>query len=194
MKPSEQLRQWLESGPGPWRIGQAAIRRGPEGYVLAHAEDAEPPPATGDLAALRAVVRETAGGQFRPLKAEPNLRTGWSFGPFSAEGLLRALGILYPTSVANWTEWKEGRLRITPFRETAERQTGMYTIVKNLSDAQAGEVVRDLCEKRCLKARLWSGQTPRPAADEIPLLCPECCSLFISTCRAKLKGGAAEEE
>lgn len=193
MKPSEQLRQWLESGPGPWRIGQVVLRRGAEGYVLTHADDTEKPPATGDFAAIRAVVRETAGGQFRPLKAEPNLRGGWSFGPFSTEDLLRALDILYPTAVANWTEWKEGRLRITPFRQTAERQTGRYTVVKNLSDSQVDEVEQELCEKRCLKTRLWSGQTPRPSARELPLLCPECCSLFVSTCRARLKGGGEEE-
>jgi hypothetical protein len=192
MKPSEHLRQQLKAGPGPWRIGQALIHARDGFYVLTHLHDRERHPANDDLQQLREIVREAADGSFRPLKAESNLRTAWSFGPFALRELVQALDILYPTAIANWTEWREQLLRVTPFSETAGRQTGLYTIVKTLGPDQVREAEAELCEKRCLKTRLWSGKVPSPAANEIPLLCPECCSLFISTCRAKIKGGPDE--
>lgn len=198
MSITETFRHWLQSEPGPWRIGQVLIQASPERpgfYGLSHVDDAksENLEVSTDRFRLRHWVRQDAEGNFRPLKAERNLCRGWKIGPLDAAELKEALDIVYPTALANWVEREEWRLRITSFAETAGRQTGMYRVTAGTTDAQREEVTGELCRARCLKQRLWNGEnTPAPAR-EIPLLCPEVCNLFVAACRAKIKGRVEEE-
>jgi hypothetical protein len=198
MSITETFRHWLQSEPGPWRIGQVRIRSLPERsgfYSLSHADDVQSDnlQISADRFRLRHWVRQDEDGKFRPLKAEGNLPRGWRIEPLDIAELKEALDIVYPTALANWVEREEWKLRVTSFAETAGRQTGMYRITASTSDAQREQVTDELCRARCLKQRLWNGENTPASPREIPLLCPEVCNLFVASCRAKIKGKVEEE-
>jgi sirohydrochlorin cobaltochelatase len=106
-----------------------------------------------------------------------------------------ALDYLYPAALANVTLFKSGALPVTPWRETAERQTGRFRIVREIDDAAALELIEQNCDRHCGKRRLWppGAQVVAPAAGEIPLLCPEACNYFVGKARERIKGGAETE-
>ena len=193
MKSPPAFQSWLERQPLPWRIGQVAIL---PGYGLRHAEDLnrENLRKVESLAALREIVKFDMKGNFRPLRAAPTLQSGWEMGGLDLAGLVEALDTIYPAAVANWALREAGRLEVTEYRETAERQTGRFAIVKTLTETQVGELVSDICAKGCLKKRLWSplSEIQNPPS-EIPLWCPEACNFFIGKAREKIKGPAEEE-
>jgi hypothetical protein len=198
MRISEAFQQWLRREPAPWSLGQVVILpAGEDRYELRHREDCNLPVENlrrgAGLEPVRDWVRRAADGTFRPLKAGNNLARGWSAGPYDVPVLIEALNALYPTALANAFLHREGKLRITPFAETAGRQTGMYRIVATLSEEQKAKVVCELCAARCLKQRLWNGEDAvAPPPSELPLLCPEACNLFVAEGRAVLKGRPAE--
>jgi sirohydrochlorin cobaltochelatase len=177
----------------PWRMGELLIS---QGYEIRHHADAgrddlrELP----SLADLRALVRLDAEGNFRPLPAAPNLRRNWFFRAEHESDLRDALDILFPAELANAALWRDNVLAVTPWAETAERQTGRFRIVRELPDTTLHELVAGICESDCLKCRLWqpAQETPQPAKGEIPLLCPEACNYFVEKARLKLKGPEAE--
>jgi sirohydrochlorin cobaltochelatase len=185
----------LPSIAPPWIIGEVLIE---PGYVLRHRDDAD----RGDLRELkslseiRELIRLDKAGNFRPLRAAPNLRRGWRYHASDENALRDALDYLYPAELANAALWREEKLATTPWRETAERQTGRFRIVRELDDAGVRELVAQVCECGCLKRRLWA-----PAAQEIvgapnaiPLLCPEACNYFVGKAREKLKGPEPTED
>jgi len=185
----ETLTAFLRDTPPPWIIGQVRID---PGYELRHRDDGN---ATGlrplrSLEEIRDLIRLDERGAFRPLRAAPTLRRGWIYRAADAADVGRALDYFYPAEVANWNLWRQQKLPATPWRETAERQTGRFRIVRELDDVAVGKLVAEICEKGCLKRRLWPPalQTVTPAAGEIPLLCPEACNYFTSRAREKLKG------
>ncbi len=194
-----ELIRFLTETSGPWKIGEVVIRAGEKsGYELLHAGDLG-----GDSAALhrlssledlRELIRVDCDGNFRPLRAAPNLRAGWLFSAPDAGCLHLALDYLYPAELANWMMWKRHELPTTPWLETAERQTGRFRIVREIDDASAQELVADVCQKNCLKKRLWSPvvQDIAALAQEIPLLCPEACNYLVGRAREKLKGPGEE--
>jgi sirohydrochlorin cobaltochelatase len=100
------------------------------------------------------------------------------------------LDLLYPAAIANRSLWKDGKLPIAPWHETAERQSGRFRVVRELGDEGVRELVAQVCDRGCLKRRLWTpcAQEVVPAPNEIPLLCPEACNYFVSKAREKLKG------
>jgi len=197
MKITDKLRHWLETESGPWKIGQVWIEAADceAGYRICHVDDRgrEVPETTEDYFRLRHWVRQDGAGGFRALKSEPNLPGGWRVTGLDVRALREALDIIYPTALANFFFWKENRLRVTPFGETAARQTGMYRITASTSPEQKQEVTNELCRTRCLKQRLWNSEAVLERPAEIPLLCPEVCNLFVAACRAKIKGPAHED-
>jgi hypothetical protein len=193
MEIRKQFEQWLESSESPWRIGQVAIL---PGYRLRHGDDLERKGlrSVDSLAALREIVKVDAEGNFRPLRGAPPLQTGWEMSGLDLAGLVEALDTIYPAALANWALREEGRLEVTEYRETAERQTGRFAIVKTLTETQVGELVSDVCVKGCLKKRLWSPRSEfRDPPSEIPLWCPEACNFLIGKAREKIKGPGEEE-
>jgi hypothetical protein len=124
------------------------------------------------------------------LRAAPNLRRGWIYRAKDLRGVHEALDYFYPAEIANWKLQREGALRVTPWKETAERQSGRFRIVRELDDVAVRELVENVCERGCLKRRLWepAAQLVAPAESEIPLLCPEVCNYFVGKAREKLKG------
>jgi sirohydrochlorin cobaltochelatase len=192
-----ELANFLQTHPAPWKIGQLAILPGGGGYCLMHEDDFSLPKPLRTLASLgelRELVRLDTQENFRPLNAAPNLRNGWAYEAGDLATLIEALDYIYPAALANWSLLQHDQLTPTPWKESAERQTGRFRIVRELDDAAVQDLVACHCEKGCLKQRLWS-----PAAqplvfkdDEIPLLCPEACNYLIEKAREKLKGPAEE--
>ncbi len=190
-----ELEQFLKCGPLPGKIGQVILR---PGFELRHQDDADEGPdalqSLRSLEELRQWIRLDSAGDFRPLRAAPNLQRGWLYRATDWAGLHAALDYLYPAELANWLLWKEGRLPLTPWRETAERQTGRFRIVREMDENALAELVATNCEPGCLKRRLWSpaGQSVKSSGGEIPLLCPEACNFLVGKAREKLKGPETE--
>jgi hypothetical protein len=168
------------------------------GFELRHVDDAElAADQLSDLSSpadLRELARLDSAGNFRPLRAAPNLRRGWIYRAPTLETLRLALDYLYPAELANTVLAEEKRLPATPWRETAERQTGRFRIVREIDDAAARALTKEYCEPGCLKRRLWApaAEPVETDASTIPLLCPEACNFLVGKAREKLKGPDGE--
>ncbi|GAB4243936.1 MAG: hypothetical protein OHK005_08610 [Candidatus Methylacidiphilales bacterium] len=171
-------------------MGQLRIIHQSGGWIIRHQNDNDDVVPNPDWRAAREWVKTADDGSYRPLKGEANLAPGRALGPLGDRELLEALNALYPTAVANGVCFQAETLTVTPFRETAGRQTGMYRIVGSITAEQLDEVVAEVCERRCLKQRLWEPRAKMPefVGSAWPLLCPEACNLMVAACRAKIKG------
>lgn len=125
--------------------------------------------------------------QYRPLKTAPTLQTGWIFHGLLHDELIRTIDFFYPASIANWYREQQGNLDITHWEVAANRQTGMFDVVKKLPPSSLETAVAACCDdSQCLKRRRWEATETEsidgPRGDgEIP--CREACSLFISAAR-----------
>lgn len=144
----------------------------------------------------REIAQTTRAGEHRPLKTSPNLKRGWALVGLDAAGLWTALEYLYPAAAVHWHAGRAGSLRVTHWRETAARQSGIYSAVRLLGDAAVRNAVRACCaDAVCLRRVAWQvdAGTPLALADEgpvegeAPVPCPEACSMFISFARQVLK-------
>jgi hypothetical protein len=187
----ETFAAWVDGSSGEGRVfGQVLIRpEKPEGYSLRHTDDAG---ATGlefheDPRVAREIAKLTEAGEYRPLKSSPNLRRGWELRVEDARGLATAMNYLYPAGVVHWHLHREGRLRLTSFRENAARQSGIYKRIQSLTDEGVQDAARACCEDAvCGKKTLWDVDDATPldmdrGNGEIP--CPEPCSVFVSFAR-----------
>jgi sirohydrochlorin cobaltochelatase len=209
-----EIEQALESScAGRQRcFGQILIERSAESsFSLCHRDDAGRDGLTISLNADEAaeIVKFDDAGKYRPLKTTPNLRHGWRLELADVRALRRALDLFYPGRLAMFFVSEKGRLRMTPLRETLERQTGMYRIAAKISDDQIDALVGNFCRSDggCLRTILWKRDArgvvastklpPRkfdPAFDQmgrgepsIPLLCQEACNLLVSAARQVVK-------
>ena len=139
---------------------------------------------------MRDWIRLDDAGGFRPLRAAPNLPRGRVYHAPDLPGLHAALDYLYPAEWANWLLWRAGKLASTPWRETAERQTGRFRIVREIDEPALAGLVAAHCVPGCLKKRLWASASEKvaPVPGEIALLCPEACNFLVGHAREKLKG------
>jgi hypothetical protein len=189
-------------------MGQLAIHLEENGFVLRHREDE----GRDDLR-IRHGAKEAAdiarcddAGKYRPLKTAPNLCHGWQLRVESMPELAAALDRFYPARVAVLLAHRAGRLRVTPLRETLNRQSGMYRVAARISDEQINEVVFRTCRSDggCLRTILWtrdatgavpSTQLPEtkfePGKEKMPLLCPEACAILVGECRNAVKRSGA---
>ncbi len=200
------LEKWLAEGKTT--IGEVAIRPRPGGgYELCHVLDAGcaglEEPAGPVSEAAREIGRYDEQGHYRPLKTAPNLRRGWRLAAANNEELHDALDALYPAMLAAFLAWQQGRLRMTPLRETLARQSGMYAVTRRLTDEQAARLIPAFCNLKtgCLKRILWpmepgapasflpaEKRTPDAGPGCIPLLCAEACNLLVAKAREVVKG------
>ena len=176
------------------QIGEILIRRTGDGISLLHVEDASNQELLEIFrrpADALEIAKYDEQGAFRPLKSAPTLRRGWIMDLASETDLLQALDYFYPAALANWRT-----PRITPLRETLQRQTGMYRVTGLLTDDEAHELVEThCCDAKCLRKILWplNETTPlrlakaaaRPSA--IPLNCVELCNLVVAAARTVVK-------
>ena len=185
------LAEWLESGRT--RLGQLVILATTDGWELRHADDL----ARGDLAehtganAARHLANLDDAAAYRPLKTAPNLRHGWRLVLRDVEELRRALDYFYPAMTGVWLSQLRGELSVVPFRETLNRQTGMYRVTQKITDEQARTMIDSFCAG-CLKCRRWDAQPPPDDADRIPLLCQEACNLLVAEARQVVKAAAGK--
>ena len=178
----------------PSIMGQVLIAGGQLRHIDDRDTSAENLRPIASLAEWRELILRDEQGDFRPLRAAPNLRRGWIVFTRDFAELAPYLDYLYPAALANWELWREYKLPLTPWTETAARQTGRFRIVREIDEAAARELAATICDPGCLKKRLWSPaqQTISSVAGEIPLLCPEACNYYVSKAREKLKGPEAE--
>lgn len=178
-------------------VAQTLARRVDAGFELRHVADREAD-ASGlrrlSVPELRDLARFSESGAFRPLKASPDLRSGWICLATDEAALVEALNHLYPGAVADWAAVRAGRVEATSYREFTGRQTGMYRLTQLLDDALLGETVGTVCAPdNCLKRRLWSA----PGLDEdgeenksvIP--CLEPCAPLLEFSRTVMRAEQA---
>jgi sirohydrochlorin cobaltochelatase len=192
---AQELIQLMAQSSPPWRIGEIIIRpTDRNSYHVMHRDDLNTDPSTLRILAsaedLRELIRLDRNGNFRPLRAAPNLRTGWLLHASSLHSLQLALDYIYPAMLANWTLWRKSSLFSTPWSETAERQTGRYKVVHQLPHEALQELVAIHCQTGCMKQRLWFpvAQTVNAPLNEVPLFCPEACNYLVALAREKIKG------
>ncbi|MDP9290914.1 MAG: hypothetical protein M3O82_00960 [Verrucomicrobiota bacterium] len=201
------LERWLDAGRD--RIGQIAIRRDGDRFSLFHRDDvgrADLKIYTLPNGALE-IARYNEAGKYRPLKSAPDLRRGWRLELAGVEEVRLALDFFYPAMLGTLLAWENRSLAPVHFRATANRQSGMYAIVKRIGDSQADELIGNFCTSHggCLKTILWKIDSTRaistlpetkfdPAVDQtgggarvIPLLCNEACNLLVAAARTVVK-------
>lgn len=174
-------------------LAQVRVRRQPAGFELRHAIDQDA--AAGSLklipvADLRALANHTVIGDFRPIKAAPNLRSGWLCHAASEAELEFALNQLYPGAIADWFAAQQPVPPVTHYRDFTARQTGMYRVTTMLTDAQAAQVIRACCDGRfCLKRRLWTvpGLPPDKADAKSLIPCLEPCAVMLEFARKAMR-------
>lgn len=194
----ELLRITLEVGD--LHLGQVTIR---SNLTLTHGEDVD----RTDLSPFHQVrdaieiAKYDDAGNYRPLKTAPNLRHGWKLHLSSIEEVHLALDFLYPAALGLWHAFAQEKLSPTSLRETLSRQTGMYAVVKKISDDEIHSLIKRVCnhESGCLRQILWpisgpDSQAPISAKGQIPLLCAEACNLFIAEGRKIVKSRPPESE
>src|SRR5438094_106412 len=218
---ADSIEEILNCLAAPFYFGQILVtKRDVSGFVLLHRDDAPLDRLQTYLDAEEAVriAKYDDAGNYRPLKTAPNLRHGWRLELATVEGLRRALDYFYPGRLAVFAAWKNEQLRITPLRETLDRQSGMYRIAAKISDEQIDNVVGNFCrsDSGCLRTILWKrdqhstiastklppakfdplqdqttvldGPGSATPATAIPLLCQEPCNLLVAECRKVVKG------
>jgi len=144
----------------------------------------------------REIAQTTNRGEHRPLKTAPNLRQGWALVGLDARGLWTALDYLYPACASHWHAGRTGTLRVTHWRETAGRQSGIYASVKGLADDAVRRTARACCaDAVCLRRVAWDVDETAfldpvdegPVEGDAAVPCPEACSMFVSLARQVLK-------
>jgi sirohydrochlorin cobaltochelatase len=200
------LGDWLTNGLRC--IGQVAIESHDDGtFLLTHRDDSARADLTIRKGAEDAVelARFDDAGNYRPLKTAPNLRHGWKLSVPDLNDLRIALDHFYPGRLAAFSAFGDGELLTTPFRETLDRQSGMYRIAAQIGEEQADELIGNFCRSDggCLRTILWrrdvAGAVPStrlapekfdPRHDQtgggkpvVPLLCQEACNLLVAEAR-----------
>ena len=116
---------------------EVLIRRVKEGFELRHVADREVEKTrlnTVTSLELRELTKNNVRGQFRPLKAAPDLRAGWVVFCNRGEELEFALNLVYPNSVADWYFAGLDAPPVIDYRQFTGRQSGMYRITQRLTD------------------------------------------------------------
>lgn len=115
--------------------------------------------------AIRAKLRFTDSGEFRPLATSTDLPHGWQIPTPDESSRTSALQTIYPG------EWKVETTR--SLQEVGARQKGKYRPVENLSSEKIAFLVHTVCSN-CVRHPSWhDGNT-----DIVPG-CIEPCSIFL---------------
>jgi hypothetical protein len=170
---------------------EPALDDGGRRYSVTHVDDDGADPGDladhGDPREAREIARFDERGRYRPLKTALTLRRGWRLVDLDASELLEAVEAFYPATVANWFREQQGDLDVTHWRETAERQTGIYDVVDELPDDAVDWMAEACCvDSQCLKRRRWDRESDDhldvPRGDgEFP--CREPCSIVTAAAR-----------
>lgn len=135
----------------------------------------------------RELVKQDDAGRYRPLSTAPSLPHGFAFVGLDSTEVVETIDFVYPATVANWHREQNGELDITHYRETAERQTGIYDMIESLPPERVANLAEACCvDSQCLKRREWdesdSQKLDVPRGEgEFP--CREPCSLVVAAAR-----------
>ena len=180
---------------GQLRITATLDEDGERAYEVRHVDDA----GVADLELdtyddpldARGLATHDERGRYRPLKAAPTLQSGWRFAPLDPTALVETVETFYPASVPNWHREREGDLDVSHWRETMERQTGMYGVVKTWDRGDGYEHVNWVAEATCDDSQCLKRREGEYDADtdldvdggdgEFP--CREPCSVVVSAAR-----------
>lgn len=202
----DALADGITTGWGQLLVTVRLTEDGHRRYELRHEDDEGTEPEALDVYAdpleARTIGKYDDGGDYRPLKAAPTLQTGWLFSDLDAADLVETVDFFYPATITNWHREREGELDVSHWRETMERQTGIYGLIKTWDRGEGHEHVEWVAEaccadSQCVKRREWQyDQEPdldAPGGDgEFP--CREPCSLVIAAARKWTKLESEESE
>ena len=192
------LRRELAGRTG-WDFAELRLTPLAAGGELRHIADAEYARAglqALTLGELRGLAQTTAEGAFRPVKTAPNLRRGWYHAAATDADLESALDVLYPGALVDWWSAAQADPPVQHYREFTARQSGIYRVTQQLSDAEAAAVIRAGCHaESCLRRRHWSVAGLRPEGAEagksvIP--CLEPCPVLLEFARQAAVSGKDE--
>jgi sirohydrochlorin cobaltochelatase len=201
---NDELRRLIQAGYRA--IGELEFAETPAGFHLYHGVDRDSLAEANVFRTpedAREIAKYDRTGAYRPLKGAPNLPSGWVLELPNIDALRRALDYFYPGAVRVWQVFRAGNAPPINFRQTLNRQSGMYRIAQKLTREQAENLVQKFCDSngRCLRTILWSiepdecpGFLPSsksdPAVDQtgenrmaIPFLCLESCNLLVAAAR-----------
>ena len=183
------LKSFLEYLGAECVLAQVLIRRRATGFELCHVADRDAGPETLRTVAgpdLRSLAQFAIHGAFRPLKAAPNLATGWRSVAEDDAALEEALNHLYPGALPDWYALRQPNPPVTHYRDFANRQTGMYRITQMLDDTLAARMIEAACHRdSCLKQRLWtvSGLAADEPGAKSLIPCLEPCPVLMEFAR-----------
>jgi hypothetical protein len=200
----ELLREGYARSWGQVRIEVTLGEDGERVYELRHEDDTgintEELDRYDDPLEARSLVKTDDDGRYRPLKTAPSLPHGWVFPELNGRACAETVEYVYPATIANWHLERQGALDVDHWRETVDRQSGIYGVVKTWDRGQGYEHVNWVAEaccddSQCLKRREWEYD------DETDLdvdggdgvfPCREPCSLVIAGARTwtRLEGEA----
>jgi sirohydrochlorin cobaltochelatase len=144
----------------PFGFGELFVRKATTGgFVVSHRDDESLDQLQTRQNAQDAleIAKYDDAGNYRPLKTAPNLRHGWRLELATLEELRRSLDYFYPGRLAVFAAWQNAYLKMTPLRETLDRQSGMYRVAAKVSDQQINDLVAGFCrsDTGCLRTILW---------------------------------------
>lgn len=180
---------------GPLRIGQAVLWGGEgKGYGLCHEADwglaDELLERLNEPEDVREWARFAADGSYRVLKGARDLRRGWRLIVSTLDDLVLALDALYPALLGQWLAGEQGRLRVVPFRQTLERQTGRFRSARRITEEGVARIVQARCHSLCLREVLWPEGRERDGASRaggegmgLVWGCCEACHLLLEDAR-----------
>ena len=191
------VREW-----GQLAITVARDDRGERTYEVRNADEADAPvddlERYDDPLDARRLVKFDDDGRYRPLKTAPTLPTGWVFADLGPREAYEAVETIYPATIENWHREREGELDVSHWRETMERQTGIYGVIQTWDRDEGHEHVDWVAEaccadSQCLKRREWEYDEETDldvdGGDGV-FPCREPCSVVVSAARqwTKLEG------
>jgi len=189
------LAEGIERAWGELKITATVTDRGERRYDVRHADDAGVPvdelDRYDDPLDARELVKLDEKGRYRPLKTAPTLAGGWVFPDLGPRDAYEAVETVYPATVANWHREREGELDVSHWRETMERQSGIYGVVKTWDRGEGHEhvdwVAEACCDdSQCLKRREWEYDDETDLnvdGGDGAFPCREPCSVVVSAAR-----------
>lgn len=190
---AEKLESFVAPG-SMIRLGELTLSRTEQGeFTVRHKMDDDCAADTlKDLTTNESVeemVNVTAEGEYRPLRTAPTLQCGWVATRATASDFLETLDVIYPGAVATWYSYHSGESDPTPLRDTLERQSGMNSKAKEITDQDANRIMRKVCGFGCLRKISWPIDSTcacsriGPIRNRIPLICLEACTFAVEAAR-----------
>lgn len=130
------------------------------------------------------IAKLNSHGEYRALKCRPDLQSGWIVRQVSASELIQTVDHFYPATIDNWYRIQNGQLTLTQFHQLANRQSGVYRKIREITQDELQILVERCCqEKACLKSNLWFKPERDKTTGADGLLCSEPCAVLMEEAR-----------